>query len=185
MSDISGIIGTLSGFIVAFAADPIKNVILNLINVRLLRKAIYCELIGIYDRAFTFIHERESLYTGLDTTHIRTISDIFELFIQLDKGIFFYAKKQQPLLFYRLEEAPIVSMTFSEIHYYQRLEKEHIQDPDTINSTLIYYATILNDSFEKLFRNKAFDRHLLLKLSRGLKCHESLKCILRLPPVRG
>jgi len=178
MSDIPAIIGTLLGFIVAFIADPIKNSVLNLINVRLLRKAIYCELISIYDRACTFINERERLYSRLDKTHIRTISDVIEVFVQLDKQAFLYAKEQQPLLFYRLDEAILLSVVFSEIDYYQKLEKEHIQDPVTMESKLFEYATLFKDSFERLFRHKEFDQYLLLKLSRGLRCQTCLKGVL-------
>ena len=180
MSDISAIIGTILGFIVAFLADPIKNTILNFINVRLLRKAIYSELISIYDRAVTFLDEKErkKLYSNLDTAQIKTISNIYELFIQLDKETFLYARKKQPLLFYRLDEAILISIVFSDIDYYQRLEKDHIQDSATIESELVRYATLLKESFETLFKHKLFDQRLLIKLSRRLKCQNSLEKVL-------
>jgi hypothetical protein len=177
MSDISGIIGTLSGFTVAFIADPIKKSIQNLIDVRLLRKAIYCELLSIYDRSVSYLRHKESLYSELDVSHFKTISDVLELFVQLDKKAFLYAKEQQPLLFYRLDEAVLISIVFSEIDYYQRLEKEHTQELNDMELVITKYATLFKESFERLFTHKSFDKNLLFKLSKGLRCQDSLRLL--------
>ena len=178
MSDKSGIIGVLLGFIVAFLAEPIKNSILNLINIRLLRKAIYCELLSIYDRATYYLEQIDLIH--FDINHIKTVSDIFELFIELDKKAFFHAKEQQLLLYYNLKEAIILNILFSEMDYRQNLEKKHDLPPDLEQKkrAIENYANFLKDTLEKFFRKKLFDKSLLLECSQGLYCEGHLSDVL-------
>jgi hypothetical protein len=177
MTPEPGLTGAVIGFIVAFVADPIKNLIRECLDIRWLRQALYGAAVETYDRAYCYLvpELRLAYFSRLDATHIKTISDIVELFVQNDKQIFDYARGQKPFLFYRLKEAPNLSSVYAEQEYYRRIERDHEFEPSLTDRKIREYAEQIKSSYEQLFASGKFDKVMIKRLAKTLKCGEHLK----------
>src|SRR5690349_17561522 len=106
------IIATLSGFIIAFFAEPVKNYFTNKSQLHNLRIALYTELISNY---FALIHY------AMDSTD----TDAYTLYnvakYELRTERYKYALQNELALFYQLREANVLSVAYVRLNQIMNL----------------------------------------------------------------
>ena len=102
------IIGTLSGFLIAFFAEPVKIYFQNANKKKSLRLALYNELIN----NFTNLH---FLLDGLDRRNEDRVAEAYSKLsmLMLKVDIYEFVFSQEPYLFYQLKEANLFTSTYA------------------------------------------------------------------------
>jgi len=157
------IISVLTGFIPAFLGEPVKIYFTNKSKKKNLRKALYREIVLIYDNLFQALVAVEE--KGIEINLSKVVNGDFDCYK--------YAKSEMAL-FYQMDEASLINKFYSNVHLLNQ------EDGDRSNMDKhIMLAKLIILQMESLIINQQFDRELLLAVSGGLGCKNRLRNIIR------
>jgi hypothetical protein len=144
-----------------FLSEPIKIYFTNQSKKNNLRKAIYSEILVIYDRLFYFLVTIEERGFNID----------FSTVVNIDFDCYKYAKSD-PSLFYKLEEAVLINQFYSNIHILKENEKEISREKH------IQLAKLVVFQMEILLANKKLNKSLVLSVSKELGLNGRIRKII-------
>jgi hypothetical protein len=102
------LIATLSGFIIAFMADPVKESILGFFKRRKIRLALYKEMMNNYYKLAIFEKNNGDSSSKEEDNDI----DAFAALIYVEKEYYDYVKKNEITEFYLLKEASTITSIY-------------------------------------------------------------------------
>lgn len=157
------IISVLAGFITAFYAEPFKIYFTNKSKINNLRKALYSEIVVIYDRLFHYLIAVEG--KGLDIDIAKVVNTDFDCYK--------YAKSD-PSLFYRLEEAVMINQFYNNVH----LLKQEDTETNTESKKSIQVAKLVVLQMEVLLASNKLDKKLILEVAKDLGLNDRIRRII-------
>jgi hypothetical protein len=161
------LIATLSGFIVAFASEPIKGVYDYYRKKRRLKSAIYKEIAFIYDSLCFY-----------ENHQINTESDLKLHQLFKDELTVYELIKEDPLIFYDLKESNLVKKIYSSLFWCIEESKSNRLE-DQLKS-----AQILINQIEASLQSKRFDKVKLLSFFLGLSSGKRFSRQIQSPRIR-
>ena len=135
------IIGTVSGFIIAFFSEPVKFYFSKIEKKKQLKESLYREMIQLYSNLQNIIE-----FCRLGKIHVDQLRVNLE---NLSCGCYEFTKKD-PLLFYELSEATHIDALYKNFYL---LFKVHHND-------VLAYAEVALSGFEGKVKNDILDRKL-------------------------
>lgn len=156
------IIATLSGFIIAFFAEPVKNYFANKSQLRNLRIALYTELISNY---FALVHFTMD-GTSNDSYMLYQVSK-YELRIERYK----HALQDELFLFYQLKEANLLNVAYGRINQLMHLNEDLIavygkRGLKSASAIFTQHGGTFKYMFTTSFYSRGFNAKILRKLVR-------------------
>lgn len=154
------VISTISGFFIAFAAEPVKTWSNHQHRKKLTKIAIYREIVFIYDRLIFFdqMSSQGKLFS---------VNDILG-----DKFFVYEYLKQDPLLFYELKESSLIDQVYGNLEILKvKLSSHDYQKTSEVGKLIL-------KQIEIILLVKGFDKNLLLNVSKGLSSEKRLKQLL-------
>lgn len=157
------IIATLSGFIIAFFAEPVKNMIQHRTNLHNLKLALYKEMLSNYTILRTANMSEWSLNSFLSKPSLRT-------------ECYRRALENEVILFYQLEEAAMINSLQGDginhiVDFFSYIKSLPSQDFSKNISSLTHQfrslSTVFLTAFIIIVREGEFDTKLLKRLSKG------------------
>lgn len=154
------IIATLSGFIIAFFAEPVKNYFADRANLHHLRVALYTELINNY-------------YALTHFTLNGTNADSYTLFhiakYELRTECYKHTLQNEIPLFYRLIEANMLNIIYVRINQLMNLSSDlpaiyGKRGMKSIPSIFTQHGSTFKYMFTTSFYHRTFDARILRKL---------------------
>lgn len=138
------LIGTISGFIIAFFAEPVKTYFTNKSSQNRLRKVLYHE-----------VYENLIMFKDLSQRNLKGISTI-ELFQRIvQKDGYEYAHSNEITVFYQLREAIIFNKLYLVLKSASQYETGHNQE--LLKETISTYI----ENVDEAFRDKELDRNFM------------------------
>jgi len=156
------LMSVFAGFITAFLAEPVKVYFTNKAKKSNIRRALYGEILDIYNRFFTFLISTEERGTQISFSKVVDTNFDCYKFAKLD-----------PALFYQLKEASLISQVYSNI---ELLKQENDSGIDFEKSVSITKLIVLQ--IESLFMSKMFNRKIMLEYCTGLPSASRVEKIL-------
>jgi hypothetical protein len=154
------IIGTLSGFIVAFLAEPVKTYFETHRKKTQLRRALYGEILSVYVSMYDFL----SFLHGEALTEERFMRNI-QRCVMFD--CYNYAKTD-PTTFYQLPEATIINTIYRNF----RLLAEN---PFENDKQRIEYTKMALSVIERNVENGELDKNILFRVASNARAKKLLK----------
>ena len=128
------LIGTLSGFVIAFLAEPVKTFFTNRAKIASLREAIYREIAANY----LLLHSIKSSkhIPGGNEAHVG--SDSGYIVKNLHRECYDHIIKDNPIEFYQLEEAAAINIIYFKLSAISKF----IYDEEDKDSNSIQFITM-------------------------------------------
>lgn len=162
------LIGTISGFIIAFLAEPIKTFFTNRAKIQAIREAIYREIASNY----LLLRSTKQQHSRPNTPDTHNLVGIEYVISNLHQECFQHIIKENPIDFYQLKEAPAIShiyfKLFAFIDYFGR---DAINDEDkSDNMHKFVDIRIINFGMDEIAAPmvSGLDLKLLRKISEEL-----------------
>ena len=159
------IIGTLSGFIIAFLAEPIKLFFQTEMRKNNLRKGLYYEIVNNYAALKNLFTNKDEVDEEFDADNIDTAAKLIRT------ECYRYVISQETYLFYQIKEAATINIIYSLLEMIFILANSKI-DKDDFKSLVTFFRkanikvdvkTFLN-AIKNSLDNKTLDKKLMKKI---------------------
>lgn len=153
------LISVFAGFITAFLAEPVKVYFTNKAKNRNLRRALYGELLGIYNSLLTFLVSAEE--RGINVPFSKVVNTNFDCY---------KFAKSDPALFYQLKEASVISQAYNNIALLKQEAESGIEIEKSIS-----IAKLIVFQIESLMQNKKLNQRIVMDYCKGLLVENRVK----------
>lgn len=153
------LISVFAGFITAFLAEPVKVYFTNKAKNRNLRRALYGELLGIYNSLLTFLVSAEE--RGINVPFSKVVNTNFDCY---------KFAKSDPALFYQLKEASVISQAYNNIELLKQEAESGIEIEKSIS-----IAKLIVFQIESLLQNKKLNQRIVMEYCKGLLVENRVK----------
>lgn len=152
------LVATISGFVIAFIAEPIKDTFSYYRKRKRLKNAIYREIIYIYEQLF--FHQNRFHKEG----KLLSIHNLFHFDMEA-----YQAAKAEPLVFYDMPESSLIKSVYSSVAWYMEESKSN-----NIDSQIDAIENLMRQ-IEVTLRSSKFNRKQILEHSRGMPSGKRLR----------
>lgn len=153
------LISVFAGFITAFLAEPVKVYFTNKAKKNNLRRALYGEILSIYNGVFNFLVFTDE--RGMKVSFSKVVNTNFDCY---------KFAKSDPSLLYKLKEASLINQIYYNIEF---LKQENDSGLEFEKSVLVAKLIVLQ--IESLLVSKKFDRKLISKYCADLDIASRIK----------
>jgi len=156
------LVGTLTGFIVAFLAEPVKTFFTNRARIASLREAIYREITANYlllhsVKSSRYIPEGHEAYIGSDAGYIAR---------NLHRECYDHILKENPIDFYQLEEAATINIIYFKLSATSKfIYNDRDKDDNSIQFVAMDVLTFVMDELGEPMALANLKANILRKVS--------------------